>query len=255
MAKGGLSSAKLSILKLAKVGNAPEEYQDAASARRSVSGFRFALTDGASAAIYARTWARMLARSFVRCPFWTVQELRIRARKLGGCWRHLYAHVALPWYAERKMAQGSAAALIGVCIMQPAQKSAEGTWKALSVGDSCLFVMRGSKLVRMHPDLEPVQFGNSPALIYSNGARNLRLAEDREYATGYWLPGDTFVLASDALAKWIRTDVDRGQDGWRSLGGFAATSKPIQAFSSWALQEQEASRLKNDDLTLVLYQT
>ena len=255
MLLGGQASAKPLVLQLPKAGNTPAEYEDAGFVQRSLAGFRLALADGASSTIYARTWARMLVCSFAKNPFWAVPALRVRARELGECWRQLFSRVALPWYAERKMAQGSAATLIGVCISYSAQLNGAGKWKALSVGDSCLFVMRGSKLLQMHPDLQPAQFGNTPDLIYSHHAHNLRLAQGRLYAEGEWLRGDTFVLASDALAKWIRQDVDSGQDGWRRLGGLAATPNPRHAFSSWALQEQDAGRLKNDDLTLVFYET
>ena len=247
--------AKPYVLKLPKAGNTPAEYEDAAFVQRSFSGVRLALADGASAAVFAGAWARMLARTFARRPFWTVAALRYRAQKLGQFWRWQHAQLELPWYAEQKLADGAAATLIGVTITLPAQRAAAGSWQSLAVGDACLFQMRDRALVQMHPDLNPAEFGNAPALVYSVAARNHRLARGLAVAAGSWRMGDTFVLASDALAKWIRTHVDSGQGALQSLYALAAEPAAESAFSQWALQEQGAGRLKNDDHTMVLYQT
>jgi len=165
MSESAQRIAKPYVLQLPKAGNTPAEYEDAAFVQRSFSGFRLALADGASAAVFAGAWARMLARTFARRPFWTAAALRYRAQKLGQFWRWQHAQLELPWYAEQKLADGAAATLIGVTITLPAQRAAAGSWQSLAVGDACLFQMRDRALVQMHPDLNPAEFGNAPALV------------------------------------------------------------------------------------------
>ena len=255
MPEAGQARLQVYVLKIEKNGNKPTEYEDATSVRWGGSEIRLALADGASAAIYAGAWARMLVRRFVRRPFWTVAALRYRVRKLGGVWRHKHAQPGLPWYAIKKLESGAAATLIGVSIKLPVRPTEPGDWNALSIGDTCLFQMRGSAMLRMHPDLEPAAFGNRPALLYTITIRNQRVAQALALANGSWDRGDKFILASDALARWIRVRVDAGQDGWQVLLALAGKPDWEPAFRSWALQEQAGGRLKNDDLTMVLLET
>lgn len=255
MPEAGRARLQAYVLKIEKIGNKPAEYEDATAVRRGGTGLLLALADGASDAIYAGAWARMLVRRFVRRPFWTVAALRYRVCKLGALWLHKHAQPGLPWYAVKKLESGAAATLIGVSIKLPVRPTESGSWKALSIGDACLFQMRGSAMLRMHPDLVPAAFGNRPALLYTVTVRNQRVAQALALANGSWDRGDKFILASDALARWIRMSDDAGQDGLRDLLALAGKPDWEPAFRSWALQEQAEGRLKNDDLTMVLLET
>ena len=66
MPEAGQARLQVYVLKIEKNGNKPTEYEDATSVRWGGSEIRLALADGASAAIYAGAWARMLVRRFVR---------------------------------------------------------------------------------------------------------------------------------------------------------------------------------------------
>ena len=255
MPEAGRARLQTYVLKIEKNGNKSAENEDAAAVWRGGTGLLLALADGASASIYAGAWARMLVRRFVRRPFWTVAALRYRARKLGGVWLCKHAQPGLPWYAVKKLESGAAATVVGVSIQLPMRPTELGSWKALSIGDACLFQIRGSAMLRMHPDLEPAAFGNRPALLYTITIRNQRVAQALALADGEWDRGDKFILASDALARWIRVRVDAGQDGWQVLLALAGKPDWEPAFRSWALQEQAGGRLKNDDLTMVLLET
>ncbi len=173
-------------------------------------------------------------------------------RALGAQWRQKQAQMELPWYAARKMEQGAAATLIGVRISVPERRTAAGTWRAISIGDACLFHIQGSNLLQMHPELKPAEFGNNPALIYTDVSRNQRLAHGPAVKEGSWQWGDIFMVASDALARWIRLSIDGGQGEWRDLLALAGKPDREAAFRSWARQEQGNGRLKNDDLTMVV---
>lgn len=240
------------VLKLEKDGNLPSEYEDNAKVLHVQTGARLAIADGATDGVFAGAWAELLVGRFVLRPFWTWKGCAYQVRRLGWQWRHKHAQMDLPWYAARKLEQGAAATLIGVRISVPHRRAASGSWRAISIGDACLFHMQSDTLLQMHPDLKAGDFGNSPALIYTNISRK---AQVLSLAAGSWQSGDIFMLASDALAHWIRLSIDGGNGEWRVLLALAdKVDIPDReaAFSSWARQEQGNGRLKNDDLTLVL---
>ena len=252
MFEDGQHFLKTTILKLEKDGNHPAEYEDATAVKHVQTGLRLALADGATAAIFAGAWAQMLVGRFVWRPFWTTAGLAYPVRTLGRQWSQKHAQKDLPWYLAKKLERGAAATLIGVRISMPERRTAAGTWRAISIGDACLFHIQGSKLVQMHPELKPAEFGNNPALIYTDTSRNQRLAQGPAVQEGSWQWGDIFVVASDALARWIRLSMDGGQREWEGLLALAGNADREAAFRSWARHEQGNGRLKNDDLTMVL---
>ncbi len=241
-----------SVLNLEKDGNLPSEYEDAVAVKHVETGLRLAVADGVTDAIFTGAWARMLVRRFVLRPFWTRAGFAYPVRALGAQWRQMHAQMELPWYAARKMEQGAAATLIGVRISVTHRSAATGTWRAVSMGDACLFHMQGSRLLQMHPDLKPAEFGNNPELIYTDVSRNQRLVRGPSVKAGSWQRGDIFMVASDALARWIRLSIDGGQGEWLDLIALAGKPDREAAFRSWAREEQGNGRLKNDDLTMVL---
>ena len=240
------------VLKLEKDGNLSSQYEDAVAVKHVETGMRLAVADGVTDAIFTGAWAWMLVRRFVLRPFWTRAGFAYPVRALGAQWRQMHAQMELPWYAARKMEQGAAATLIGVRISLPQPSGAAGMWRAVSIGDACLFHMQGSRLLQMHPELKPAEFGNNPALIYTDVSRNQRLAHGPAVKAGSWQRGDIFMVVSDALARWIRLSIDGGQGEWRDLLALADSADREAAFRSWARHEQGNGRLKNDDLTMVL---
>ena len=255
MPEDGQHLLKTAVLTLEKDGNQPAENEDAAVIKHVDTGVRLAVADGATAGIFAGAWARMLVGRFVRRPFWTSRGLAYTVRRLGENWRQTHAQVKLPWHAVRKMEQGAAATLIGVRISVPDRGAASGTWRAVSIGDVCLFHIRDNNLLQMHPALTPAEFGSTPALIYTDASRNQRLAQRLAVLAGSCQKGDIFILASDAVARWMRMRLDDGQGEWRELLALADKPDREAAFRSWARHEQGSGRLNNDDLTMVLCMT
>lgn len=251
MPEDGQHLLKTGVLTLEKDGNQPAENEDAAAFKHVDTGVRLAVADGATAGIFSGAWAQLLVGRFVRRPFWTSQGLAYPVRSLGEQWRQKHSQMELPWYAARKIEQGAAATLIGVRISVPHRGAATGTWRAVSIGDACLFHFRDNNLLQMQPALTAAEFGSTPALIYTDASRNQRLAQRRAVAAGSCQKGDIFILASDAMARWMRMRLDDGQCAWREL--LEMDDKPGQeaAFRSWARHEQGSGRLKNDDLTMV----
>src|SRR5262249_61659804 len=114
---------------------------------------------GARETSFARQWAELLVEGFVQeAP--SAAELHDWASPLQAKWAEGQQGKATAWYAERKAQDGAFSSLLGVTIDQD-------RWRALAVGDSCLFVVRAGKIARAFPLERSEQFNNSPSLISS----------------------------------------------------------------------------------------
>ena len=237
---------------LQKSGNAPTEYEDAFSCPKHLSddweAFRIAIADGATETSFAREWANLLARSFGRYGLSDdPHDLSlVWPRKL---WKRLVARRPLPWYAEEKAAMGAYSSLLGITVFK---SEGSGYWKAIAVGDSCVFQVRGDVLVEAFPFVSSDAFNSRPELLGSVGDDGLAGCSVLT-RTGSWQPGDVFYLMTDALACWFlkrRELLDdplrclrrlQGQEGFQE---FIAEQRQISS-------NEDCCRLKNDDVTLV----
>lgn len=106
------------------------------------------------------------------------------------------------WYHEAAAQKGSAATLLGLRL-DGLQKDGELYWRALAVGDTCLFVIRGDTLLCSFPLVSAEQFDDRPNLVSTSGKRHLTGDREVRVAGGRVETGDYFLLATDALAEWI----------------------------------------------------
>lgn len=209
---------------------------------------RVAIADGATASSFAREWAEMLARTFVLRRFVTAGGLkRAVADAAPFWWRMAFAH-PLPWYAEEKARRGAFSSLLGLNLSGDGLhgSSPSGPWRALAVGDACLFQIRMDSLLAAFPLQRPDQFSDTPALLSSHLARNGRV--EAATLSGTWQAGDVFILATDALAAWFVTEARDGNQPWRRLAELP--SQP--AFRSWLAETRSAGQIRNDDATGVI---
>jgi len=233
----------------AKLGNSEEEYEDAFS-HDALFG-RFAIADGASESSFARRWAELLAQGYVSLPPSLSRRRAQRflewLRPLREEWRATIPWATLPWYAEQKARAGAFSSLLGVCV--PGRPSAaKRRWSAVAIGDSCLFHVRGPALLRAFPTAKSSGFGNSPFLLRSIADSRQSPLQGVVFAQGRCRPGDTFVLATDALAQWLLAATEAGQNPWG-----ATASIPDQAsFAAWVATLRAERLLRNDDVTLMV---
>ncbi len=222
---------------LAKRGHGADEYEDAFAADPGAG--RFAVADGASESSFAGAWARLLVDGFVRKqdgPNWLAAARRDWAAQVDGR--------PLPWYAEAKREQGAFATFLGLVLGRTPE--GEAVWRALAVGDSCLFQVSRDRLVERFPVSDSRAFGNQPHLL---GARAAGAARGDGHAErrGSWRPGDRFLLATDALAQWFLSRHEAGERPWEALAGLGADD-----FGAWVEECRERDGLRNDDVTLVV---
>jgi hypothetical protein len=205
-----------------------------------ISGWRAAVSDGASDCFLPGVWASELTTAYIEGEDSAVLPSLERP---VAAWRQAAYADPLPWYAEAKRQQGAAATLLGVAFRPT------GTWAARAVGDSCLFQVRANSLLAAFPLESAGDFHSLPALIRTPP---VPLPPFR-VANGEWRPGDDFFLMTDALAAWFLQEVETGREPWKWLTGFGilGTTGAAQAFGSRIAELRRAGRLRDDDVTLL----
>ena len=163
---------------------------------------------------------------------------RIRQR-----WRRLVSSRPLQWYAEQKAAQGAFATLLGVRIGGRSWP----TWHAVAIGDSCLAVVRGDRLLTLFPIQRSESFSTRPELMgtldqsgVTPGLRTLR---------GSCRAGDRLFLMTDALAAWFVCQLEAGGRPWAVLDAFDQGG--TEMFAEWASRLRIEREMRNDDVTLL----
>jgi hypothetical protein len=145
-------------------------------------------------------------------------------------------HKPLPWYAEAKLQQGAFSSLMGLAVR------ADGRWRALCIGDSCLFQVRPREAIYAFPYYTPEQFNNHPTLISTNADGNAAIRA--RVARGQWKDGDYFLLLTDALAHFFLSQ--------RHLRSSLVAEELDQAqFERLVAQARGDHLCRNDDVTFL----
>jgi hypothetical protein len=156
----------------------------------------------------------------------------------------------LPWYAQEKLRMGAFSSLVGLTV---GSAPSGGRWKAISIGDSCLFHVRDSVLCAAFPLERAEQFNNRPLLLSTNPQSDDGVLGQIARRQGRWEPGDVFYLATDALACWLLRRQEEAAKGLACLADIR-TQDGFAEFVQVQRGELDAGGrpwLRNDDVTLV----
>ena len=249
--------ARVSSLWVPRTGCGPSEYQDAYYPRvpgeRRGQRLRFALADGATESLLSGRWADLLVRSYCRCPDRQLAGALYTAREVWNRQQLTYpqeredAGRPIQWFEERGLAQGAHATFLGLQLTSARTGAKQGTWSAVAVGDTCLFHLRAGRLLASFPIDRPERFSSSPPLVTSR--RNGHPQDRVEAARGDWRDGDTFVLATDALAHWFLGAALSRSHPARELG-VAASGGPAR-FGAWVEELRSRREMTDDDVTVM----
>lgn len=225
-----------------KHGNADADYEDASAG--DVERGRFAVADGASEASFAGIWAKLLVERFVNDPDTPWRDLQWVA-PLRKKWSAEVDGLPLPWYAEEKRELGAFATFLGMAF-RPHPADGRGYWRALAVGDCCLFHTRGGRVKQAFPLTKSADFGNRPTLLRSRGDST---RTPPEFGHGRWQTQDRFVLMTDALAQWFLARTEADADPLAEISELLTENI---AFADWIAERRAKSVLRNDDVTLIV---
>jgi hypothetical protein len=246
----------VSIFALPKRGNTDDEYEDAFypqwQGERVLDRVRLAVADGATEGSFSRVWAQMLARSFHATKSLRFEDVFDRALRNWDEWLPGYLRERessgrpVLWFEEAKLERGAFATFLGLRLRTRTEHA--GHWAAVALGDSCLFHVRGDDLVYAFPLDRPEAFDTSPPLVPSRPDDVGLVTARAERAAGEWLSGDSFYLATDALAAWFLAAHEAREKPWRALSDLDTdVSMP---FADWVAELREDDGMRNDDVTL-----
>lgn len=220
-----------------KRGNRAEENEDATAS--APDGLRFAVSDGATEGWESGPWAARLVASYIERPP-TPADF---AQWLTAVRRGVppVAEGPVAWYVEEKREEGSFATLAGLELRR-SRTNGEWAWRAVAVGDSCLFHVRGEALAQAVPLSSPTEFGKTPALVPSAD----RSCPEPEWFAGRAKVGDLFLLATDAAAARLLTP-DALPTALKAVRA-ALADRESPGLADWCLTVQDTT---NDDVSIL----
>jgi hypothetical protein len=209
----------------------------------------FGVADGATESFMSGHWARALVEQAVQardltevdaivdvaCADWQWQLERYRVnRESDGR--------PLKYYEEPNFLKGSHATLLVVQVYPRQSKRSAGIWRAIAVGDSCVYQVSAERAKGFPYDM-PEDFNTRPDLISS-------LTHERQTPVykcfqGAWTPGDRLFLLTDALALWFSTECLANRKPWSVLWELDNSS-----FREWVDVERRGGHIRDDDITL-----
>ena len=224
-----------------------DDCQDAIKVNEGYS--RYAVADGATLSFFPKQWAELLVKHFCE-----MSNLSLNAEN----WKQWLIPIQEKWYKqveERVKVRGqfyltnpfnerkpAVSTLVGLEVEKTKQE-----WRAVIVGDSCLF-HKNSIGFRSYLIEKSEDFTDQPEAFASYAEVN---HYDPEFIRGEIQSGDMFILATDALAKWILEHKESGnlEEVLNRLGQIE-NSEQFNLFVNRAREED--IRLVNDDVALIL---
>lgn len=243
------------------------EWHTANGASGRTAPISVAVSDGASESMLAKDWARLLVTRFAYEAFTESAILdpdsdryTTALASLKNEWVEL--HLAdylrareasfrpIKWYEQPKLDAGASATLLAFRLELGTCHSA-CRWRAVAVGDSCLFQVRGKEVIKSFPIDEVTEFGRAPGLLRSRGLELMH--SQPRFASGSYAVGDEFFFMTDAIAKWFMgASTSRSADDFgREVGNLSAMccANDVSGLSVWTRALQSAGQMHNDDIT------
>ncbi|HEY3902422.1 MAG TPA: hypothetical protein VGM14_00770 [Streptosporangiaceae bacterium] len=251
-----------------KRGNSPGEYEDAfwvgsagiSEGELDQSVLRLSLADGASESLLANRWAKLLVSCFGKTDgaATTAAGFMTAYGDATSQWdEELEGYKAdreargspIQWYEEPGLAKGAYATILAVEFRDDSEGESPA-WTASGLGDSCIFQIRDESLYSSFPMSDASAFSFQPPLLPSRQADEAVLLRHVCLTASDWQPGDSFYLATDALAAWFLREIEQDGRPWETLRDLD-TSDALLDFPEWVDQQRDLGRLQNDDTTLL----
>ena len=211
---------------------------------------RYAIADGATRSFFPKEWATLLVKHFCESA-----DLSL----VKTAWRDWIGPIQQKWYeqVEEKVKERNLFYLTNSFNAKESAVSTfigiefnkdNGAWRAMIVGDSCLFHKSDSGF-KSYLIENSADFTNRPEVFASFAKDN---HSEPSFESGHAKPGDILILATDALAKWILEHKEAGKlDAALNTLKAVETDEQFHQFVHKA-RHDEVIRLVNDDVTLML---
>jgi hypothetical protein len=155
------------ILWVPKESRSADEYEDAYWPSKPIDSearlFRFAIADGATETFFPSAWAKILVQAYCRGD---LDDRKIAAAmpRLRREWIESIGVGGFPVYTEDEQTLDAYATLLGLTLYR-SPFSGEYAWRALAMGDSCLFQVRDDRIIESFPIAHSDDFYHRPRLL------------------------------------------------------------------------------------------
>jgi hypothetical protein len=227
----------------------PNGYEDAFEVDE-LSG-RAAICDGVSTSLFSGRWASILARAAVHDPP-NVNDRAALEEWLGqqrAAWAATIDEHSLAWHQKPKLLDGAGSTLLWVEVT--GSDTADGVarprrLRCYSIGDCCLFHIRGGRVLETFPLQDSARFEDHPKVLRSVFKRSDTV--DFEAMETQCHPGDLLVLASDAIACWTMRQIEAGIPvDWEAYWQLSNAD-----WQQWTVELRQDNQIRYDDSTVVL---
>ena len=211
---------------------------------------RYAVADGVTRSFFPKEWAELLVEHFceVSAPCPRDDDWKAWLRPIQEKWYTIVAgrvnehspfFVKTPFNAK----EPATSTFIGIEF-----DKVQGKWQAMIAGDSCLFHI-GACGFESYMIAKSADFTSHPEVFASYEKDN---HSEPSFVKGDAKHGDNFILATDALAKWILEHEEAGR-GDETIGKLKQIENDNQ-FGEFVNFERtdDDIRLVNDDVTLMI---
>ncbi len=216
----------------------------------------FAIADGATQSFYSSIWSKLLVDYFCENP-------QIDKNN----WQEWLKPIQEQWLEEvkaelQKAKSGNNPAWVEIQNGLSFRYSATSTFIGLQflenqakvsiVGDSCLFIFQGDKLIKTYLLQKSADFNNQPEYFGSRSKHNDHEPKFLDIELKYKQHSDKlyFVLATDALAEYIFKYTEQRRDILTTL----LKINSEQEFENFveSARHNGTIKMKNDDVTLMI---
>jgi len=232
----------------------PADWEDGGGYGPYGAGFRFAVADGATLGYESRRWVRQLLGAFLAPGDAGTPPGPELDRESLGRWleraqdKWLRSMPAAGDYIDQlKIKQGSFATFVG-CQLDGLDGKSPPRWRAVVLGDAVLFHVREGRLLKSVPGLSAADFGTSPDGLRTPPESLAGMVAGLDFYKGDLAPGDLLFAATDAIAKWMLTWVEKDEGVlWPAL---EALMNPAD-FEAMIAAQRQAKVMHDDDVTLL----
>ena len=208
-----------------------------------------AVADGAGSGIFSKLWADLLLKSYLAHPVSLDNPDAVGPwiNEQRNAWATRVDYPRQRWSVQLRLDQTcGAATFLGLEIgFEPEGPEGGTPWEAGAVGDVCLLHVREGHLVDSFPISRAADFNATPSIFQSKAMGPMPSGVVR---SGMILPGDFLIIATDALAQSLLTEVEAGI--FPDWGRFWDIDQEFWRIEIEAARDRGA--IVNDDCTLVL---
>jgi hypothetical protein len=210
-----------------------------------------AICDGVASSLFSGRWAGIMARAAVddtpdvKDP----QAMETWLKKYRDTWSASIDDNSLAWHQKPKLLDGGATTLLWVEVTSGGANDGIARpyqIRTYSIGDCCLFHIRGGQVLQTFPFQDSSRFEDDPQVIHSVYKRTEIVAfEAMETQCN---PGDLLVLCTDAVAAWTMRQLESGSGvDWDAYWRTSA-----EDWQRWLIGLREDNQIRYDDSTAVL---